>query len=269
MDAAFNTVWLSDVHLGSRACRVQLLLDFLRQTHCETLYLVGDIIDLESLRRSFFWPTSHTEVLRALLKKSQEGTRVVYIPGNHDDDMRALIGTRFANVEVLGRCIHTTASGKRLLVLHGDEFDAVIRHGFLTALAGAAAYRSLLGLNRLAHWARELSGRPYWSLAQHVKSKVGGAQRYIATFRQASLHAAQAAGVDGIVCGHIHNAELVEHGGLTYCNDGDWVESCTALVERRDGELELVGQTSPVVSSITLAEPSAPPSTAPAATSVG
>ena len=119
------------MHLGTRACRVQLLLDFLRSTRCDTLYLVGDIIDLESLRSAFFWPTSHTEVLRVLLKKSQEGTRIVYIPGNHDDDMRALIGMRFGNIEVLGRCIHTTRAGRRLFVLHGDEFDAVIKHGFL------------------------------------------------------------------------------------------------------------------------------------------
>jgi len=240
MDATFKTVWLSDVHLGSRACRVQLLLDFLRQTRCDTLYLVGDIIDLESLRESFFWPTAHTEVLRVLLKKSQEGTRVVYIPGNHDDDMRALVGTRIGNVEVLGRCIHTTAAGKRLLVLHGDEFDAVIKHGFLSALGGSVAYRSLLSLNRFVHWLHELSGRPYWSLAQHIKTKIGSAQRYIATFRQASLQAAEAAGVDGIVCGHIHRAERVERDGLVYCNDGDWVESCTALVERMDGALDLL-----------------------------
>jgi len=240
MDATFKTVWLSDVHLGSRACRVQLLLDFLRQTRCDTLYLVGDIIDLESLRESFFWPTTHTEVLRVLLKKSQEGTRVVYIPGNHDDDMRALVGTRIGNVEVHGRCVHTTAAGKRLLVLHGDEFDAVMKHGFLSALVGSVAYRTLLNLNRFVHWLHELSGRPYWSLAQHIKTKIGGAQRYIATFRQASLQAAAAAGVDGIVCGHIHKAELVERDGLVYCNDGDWVESCTALVERTDGALDLL-----------------------------
>jgi UDP-2,3-diacylglucosamine pyrophosphatase LpxH len=241
MDAKFKTIWLSDVHLGSRACRVQFLLDFLRQAQCETLYLVGDIIDLESLRRSFFWPTSHTEVLRVLLKKSQEGTRIVYIPGNHDDDMRALIGTRFGNVEVLGRCIHTTASGRRLLVLHGDEFDAFIKHSFLSRVLGSVAYRGLLGLNRFVHWLHEVSGRPYWSLAQHVKTKVGRAQRYIAAFRYASLQAAEAAGVDGIVCGHIHRAELSEHdNGLVYCNDGDWVESCTALTERPDGRLELL-----------------------------
>lgn len=239
MDSTFKAIWLSDIHLGSRACRVQLLLDFLRQARCETLYLAGDIIDLESLRRSFFWPASHTEVLRLLLEKSEEGTRIVYVPGNHDDDMRALIGTRFGNIEVLGRCIHTTASGRRLLVLHGDELDAVLKHGVLSALLGAFAYRGLLYLNRFAHWLHEVSGRPYWSLAEHVKAKIGKAQRYIAAFRQASLQAAEAAGVDGIVCGHIHKAELVEHGGLIYCNGGDWVESCTALVERQDGSLEL------------------------------
>ena len=179
-------------------------------------------------------------MLRALLAKSQEGTRVVYIPGNHDDDMRALIGTRFGNIEVLSRCIHTTAAGQRLLVLHGDEFDAMIKHGFLAALVGAVAYRSLLSLNRFVHWLHDVSGRPYWSLAQHVKTRIGGAQRYIATFRNASLRAAEAAGVDGIVCGHIHKAELVERDGLLYCNDGDWVESCTALVERQEGALGLV-----------------------------
>jgi len=240
MDHAFRTVWLSDVHLGSRACRVGLLLDFLRRTHCETLYLVGDIFDLQSLRRSFFWPTSHTEVVRELLKKSQNGTRIVYVPGNHDDDMRALIGLRFNNIEVVGRCVHTTRAGRRLLVLHGDEFDGVLKHGFLAAFVGATAYRGLLALNRLVHWLHEIVGRPYWSLAQHVKTKLAKAQRYIDAFQRASLQAAAAAGVDGIVCGHIHKADLVERDGLTYCNDGDWVESCTALVEQASGELALI-----------------------------
>lgn len=236
----YNTVWLSDVHLGSRACRVQLLLDFLRGTRCDTLYLVGDIIDLESLRSSFYWPTSHTEVLRVLLKKSQEGTRVVYVPGNHDDDMRALVGMRVHNIEVHGRCVHTTRDGRRLLVLHGDEFDGVIKHSVLGAFIGSVAYRGLLGVNRFVHWLHEITGRPYWSLAQHVKTRIGKAQRYIEAFQRASLQAARAEGVDGIVCGHIHKADLVERDGLLYCNDGDWVESCTALVEHASGELALV-----------------------------
>ena len=237
---AFRTIWLSDVHLGSRACRVQLLLDFLRNTRCDTLYLVGDIVDLESLRRSFHWPTTHTEVLQLLLKKSQDGTRIVYIPGNHDDDMRALVGMRLENIEVLGRCVHTTREGRRLLVLHGDEFDSVIKHSLLTGLVGAIAYRSLLCMNRFVHWLHELRGRPYWSLAQHVKTRMGRAQRYIATFQQASLQAAKSAGVDGIVCGHIHMADVIERDGLAYYNDGDWVESCTALVEQPSGAIELL-----------------------------
>jgi UDP-2,3-diacylglucosamine pyrophosphatase LpxH len=238
--AAFRTVWLSDVHLGSRACRVDLLLDFLRRVQADVIYLVGDIIDLESLRRSFFWPTSHTEVLRLLLKKSQEGARVVYIPGNHDHDMRALVGVRFGNIEVAQRCVHTTSTGRRLLVLHGDEFDTVIKSGALAALLGALAYRTLLTLNRLVHWLHEFHGRPYWSLAQHVKTRLGNAMRYVEKFRRASLHAAQEARVDGVVCGHIHQASLMVCDGLLYCNDGDWVESCTALTEDHQGELALL-----------------------------
>jgi UDP-2,3-diacylglucosamine pyrophosphatase LpxH len=238
--AMFRTVWLSDVHLGSRACRVGLLLDFLKRTRCETLYLVGDIIDLESLRQSFYWPTSHTEVLRLLLRKSQEGTRIVYVPGNHDHDLRALVGVQFGNIQIAQRHVHTTSDGRRLLVLHGDEFDTMIKCGTAALLCGAIAYRSLLGLNRLVHWAHELSGRPYWSLAQHVKARIGKARRYIENFERASLHAAAESGVDGVVCGHIHKADLIERDGLVYCNDGDWVESCTALVEHAHGKLELL-----------------------------
>jgi UDP-2,3-diacylglucosamine pyrophosphatase LpxH len=237
---SLRTVWLSDVHLGSRACRVGLLLDFLRRTRCELLYLVGDIIDLESLRSSFYWPESHSEVLRMLLKKSQEGTRVIYIPGNHDDELRAFVGARFGNIEVSRETIHTTHAGRRLLVLHGDEFDAVVRGRSLGVFLGSLACRTLLGLNRFVHWLHDLSGRPYWSLAQHVKSRFGGVTRYVERFQRATLVAAREAGVDGVICGHIHTAELVELDGLLYCNDGDWVESCTALVEDRAGELSLV-----------------------------
>jgi UDP-2,3-diacylglucosamine pyrophosphatase LpxH len=234
-----RTIFLSDVHLGSRACRVNLLLDFLRQTTCETLYLVGDILDLESLRSTFFWPASHTEVLRLILKKSQEGTRVVYVPGNHDDDLRALIGLKFGNIEVVDEAIHTTRSGRRMLVLHGDQFDAVVRGKSLGVLLGGLACRSLLGLNRFVHWLHDLVGRPYWSLAQHIKSRFPGAQRYVERYQHATLAAARDAGVDGVICGHIHCADVREQEGLLYCNDGDWVESCTALVEDLSGELAL------------------------------
>lgn len=234
-----RTIFVSDVHLGSPACRVNLLLDFLRRAQCETLYLVGDIVDLEHLKHELYWPPSHTEVLRLILKKAQEGTRVVYIPGNHDDEMRAFAGLRFGNVEIARDAIHVTRSGRRLLVLHGDEFDAVVRGKSLGVLLGGFACRQLLKLNRLVHWLHDLVGRPYWSLAQHVKARFPGAQRYIERFRAATLVAAREAKVDGVVCGHIHKADAVSVDGLTYYNDGDWVESCTVLVEDQAGELSL------------------------------
>jgi UDP-2,3-diacylglucosamine pyrophosphatase LpxH len=231
---------------------VGLLLDFLRQTNCEFLYLVGDIIDLESLRHTFYWPASHSEVLRALVKKSREGTKVVYIPGNHDDDLRAFAGVKFGNIEVLQQAIHTTRAGKRLLVLHGDQFDGIVRGRSLGVLLGGFACRTLLSMNRFVHWLHDLLDRPYWSLAQHIKSRFGGARRYVDRFRQATLVAAREARVDGVVCGHIHKADLVEVDGLLYCNDGDWVESCTALVEDQAGELSVL-EWRPSVAAVAMA----------------
>ncbi len=237
---ALRTVWLSDVHLGSRDCRVNLVLDFLRRTRCELLYLVGDIVDLESLRKSFYWPASHMDVLRTLLKMSRDGTRIVYIPGNHDDELRAFAGATFGNVEIALEAIHTTRTGRRLLVTHGDQFDAVVRSRSVGVLLGGFACRRLLELNRFVHWVHDLVGRPYWSLAQHVKSRFAPGKRYVERYQNATLDAAREAGVDGVVCGHIHNAEVVHLDGMIYCNDGDWVESCTALVEDQAGELSLL-----------------------------
>ena len=238
--AALRTVWISDVHLGSRSCRANLLLDFLNRTRCEVLYLVGDIIDLESLRHDFYWPNSHTEVLRTLLRMSYEGTRVVYIPGNHDEALRAYVGAQLGNVDLVNEAIHTTRTGRRLLVTHGDQFDAIVRSRNLAVLLGAQACVTLLELNRFVHWLHDILGRPYWSLADHVKSRVGVVRRCVERYRDAALTAAGNAGVDGIICGHIHRAELVEIDGLLYCNDGDWVESCTALVEDHTGSLALL-----------------------------
>lgn len=235
-----RSIWLSDVHLGSRACRVDLLLNFLQHAKCDVLYLVGDIIDLESMKRSVYWPPSHSEVLRLILQKSQLGTRVVYVPGNHDDELRFLCGRSFGNIEVLRRHVHTTKTGRRLLVLHGDEFDNVMNCSALATALGGAACRSLLNLNRFVHWLRHRFSRPYWSLAQHVKQRFGHAVRYVEKFQSACLAAAAEAGVDGVVCGHVHRADLFERDGLLYCNDGDWVESCTALVEDQRGELSLL-----------------------------
>ena len=237
---ALRTVWLSDVHLGSRECRVNLLLDFLRHTRCDVLYLVGDIVDIEHLRKEFYWPTSHTEVLRLLLAKSQEGTRIVYIPGNHDHDLHALAGVKFGNIEFAQHAIHTTHLGKRLLVTHGDQFDDVVARRSLAVRLGGFACRRLLTLNRFVHWLHDVFDRPYWSLAQHLKSRFPVAQAYIDRYRNATLAAARSAQVDGVVCGHIHRAAFTDVDGLLYCNDGDWVESCTALVEDERGELSLL-----------------------------
>lgn len=237
---ALRTIWLSDVHLGSRSCRANLLLDFLRRTRCEVLYLVGDIIDLENLRREFYWPDVHSEILRTIFEKSREGTRVIYIPGNHDDELRTLAGARLGNIEVTHEAVHTTRAGRRLLVLHGDQFDAVVRGQSLGVLLGGVACRSLLVLNRFVHWLHDIVGRPYWSLAQHVKSRFGCAKRYVDRFQRATLAAAREARVDGVVCGHIHKAGMTELDGLLYCNDGDWVESCTALVEDQAGDLSVL-----------------------------
>ncbi len=241
-----RTVWVSDVHLGSRSCRATLLADFLRRVRCDVLYLVGDIIDLESLRRDFYWPSSHTEVLQLILKKSREGTRIVYIPGNHDDDLRSLAGVKLGNIEIASEAIHTTADGRRLLVLHGDQFDAVVRGRSFGVVIGALACRSLLTLNRFVHWLHDLRGLPYWSLAQHVKSRFGFVRRYVERYQRATLVAAREAGVDGVVCGHIHKADAAEVDGLFYYNDGDWVESCTALVEDQLGRLSLLAWRPPV-----------------------
>ncbi len=175
-----------------------------------------------------------------ILKKSQEGTRVTYVPGNHDDDLRALVGMRFGNIELKRETLHTTSKGLKLLVMHGDEFDGVVRGKSLGVLLGGLACRTLLVLNRFVHWLHQLGGRPYWSLAQHVKARFPGARRYIERFQHATLAAVREARVDGVVCGHIHTPDVVEIGGLLYCNDGDWVESCTALVEDFTGNLSLL-----------------------------
>jgi len=235
-----RTIWLSDIHLGSRACRIEMLLDFLKHNRAEQLYLVGDIIDLERMRSRFYWPKTHTAALRRILAMAESGTRVVYVPGNHDDDFRAMAGSYLGPAEVRRQTIHTTADGRRLLVLHGDEFDSTLKCGALASLIGCAGYGLLLRLNRITHRINALLGRPYWSLAQSVKMRIGKAARYVARFEEACLQAAREVEVDGVVCGHIHRAAIVERAGLVYYNDGDWVESCTALVENDRGQLGLI-----------------------------
>lgn len=236
----FRTIWISDVHLGFKGCRADYLLDFLHSTECEYLYLVGDIIDLWHMRNGVYWPQDHNDVIRTILDKAERGTRVIYVPGNHDEQLRTYDGMSFGNVTILREAIHTTADGKRLLILHGDEFDSLVKCSRWLAILGSHAYDWLLTVNRLVHWWRRKRGLPYWSLAAYLKHKVKNAMLYISKFEEAVATAAKRKNVDGLVCGHIHRAEITTINGITYMNDGDWVESCTALVERSDGTMHIL-----------------------------
>lgn len=236
----YNAVWLSDIHLGYKGCRAAFALDFLERNPTRQLYLVGDVVDFHALERNFQWPESHHAVVKKILDLAANGTRVTYIPGNHDEHCRALCGQRLLNIEVRREAVHTTAAGKRLLMVHGDEFDHVVRCSRLHCLAGEAGYHLLLFLNHWGNRLRRHLGLPYWSLAHYLKNRVANARAAIRAFEQAATREAARRGLDGIVCGHIHQPEIRTIEGMLYCNDGDWVESCTALVEHRDGQLELL-----------------------------
>jgi UDP-2,3-diacylglucosamine pyrophosphatase LpxH len=235
-----RSVFISDVHLGFRGCRAGYLLDFLKNVECERLYLVGDIIDLWSLERTFYWPTQHNEVVLAVMAKARKGTRVIYVPGNHDRTFRDFDGWVLGNIEICREAVHDTADGRRLLVLHGDEFDSVIRASPLLESLGSRAYAFVLRLNRVVNAIRQWLGYPYWSVAAFLKHKVKNAVQYIGNFERAVACEARRRGVDGMICGHIHRAEISHIDGVLYCNDGDWVESCTALVEDAKGRLSLL-----------------------------
>jgi UDP-2,3-diacylglucosamine pyrophosphatase LpxH len=236
----YRTIWISDIHLGTRGCKAEFLLDFLRHTESEHLYLVGDIIDGWRLRRSWFWAQSHNDVIQKLLRKARKGTRVVYIPGNHDEWLRDYTQLQMGGVWLLDEVIHVTADGRKLLVLHGDAFDGVVRYAKWLALLGDWAYALCLRLNHDFNRIRRRFGYPYWSLSAYLKGRVKNAVEFVSNFADAVADEAKKRGVDGIVCGHIHQADIKELGGVLYCNDGDWVESCTALVEHFDGRLEIV-----------------------------
>ena len=236
----YRTVWISDIHLGTRGCNDRLLIDFLDHVDCDTLYLVGDIIDGWRLKRRFYWPERHNAILRRVMKRAKLGTRVVYIPGNHDEMFRQFAGLSFGGVEIRRKAIHVTADGRRLLVLHGDEFDAVVLGHRWVALLGDAAYTLLMKLNVGVNAVRRRFGLPYWSLSKHAKHKVKNAVEFISRFEEAVAHEAARLKVDGVVCGHIHTAEQRRFGKVVYYNDGDWVEGCTALAEHADGRMEIL-----------------------------
>jgi UDP-2,3-diacylglucosamine pyrophosphatase LpxH len=239
-NARFRTVFLSDLHLGFKGCNAAAVLEFLRSIECEQLYLVGDIVDIESLRRTYHWPPAHQQVLDVLFEKARAGTRVIYVPGNHDADLRVLCNSRLGNIEIMRDCVHVTADGRRLWVTHGDEFDSQVScPAWLTGL-GNVLYDFILMLDRHCNAWRRARGLPYFALASRLKGLFSTANRYIADYERAVAQRTRELGHDGVVCGHIHRPRIATLNGVLYCNDGDWVESCSALVETADGRLSLL-----------------------------
>ncbi len=236
----YRTIWISDVHLGTKGCNAEMLIDFLDNTDSETMYLVGDIIDGWRLKKKFFWPTSHNDIVWRLLKRAKRGTRIVYIPGNHDEMFRQFTGLNFGGIEIRRAAFHDTADGRRLMVLHGDEFDAVMLSHRWLAFVGDTAYHLMMALNQWVNRARQALGMPYWSLSKAAKHKVKNAVEFIGKYEEVVARAAGERGVDGVVCGHIHTAEFRNIDGVEYWNDGDWVEGCNALVEHHDGRMEIL-----------------------------
>ena len=236
----YRTVWISDIHLGTRGCNAGMLVEFLHSIDCHTLYLVGDIVDGWRLRKGWYWPDAHNEVVRRILKMAHRGTRVIFVAGNHDEMLRGYAGMTFGGVELVLEAVHTTADGRKLLVTHGDAFDGVVLYARWLAFLGDKAYDILLRANVVFNRARRRLNLPYWSLSSYLKRKVKNAVQFVGRFEEAVAHEAVQRGFDGIVCGHIHCAEIRQIGPITYYNDGDWVESCTALVEDADGAMRIV-----------------------------
>jgi len=236
-----RAIWISDVHLGSRGCKAEFLLDFLKHNESDYLYLVGDIIDGWALRRTWMgWKQSHNDVIQKILRKARKGTKVFYIPGNHDDLARQYLDMHFGGVHVVPHTVHETADGRRFFVTHGDQFDAVMQCAEWLAKLGCWAYDFSVILNHWLNLARKSLGYPYWSLSGYLKHKVKNAGSFIEDFRRIIAADAKRRGLEGVICGHIHYPETQWVDGVLYVNDGDWVENCTALVEDASGKLELV-----------------------------
>ena len=236
----FRALFLSDVHLGTRGCQAERLLDFLRWHEADTIYLVGDIVDGWALRSSWYWPQPHNDVVQKLLRQARKGVRIVYVPGNHDEFLRGYYGTHFGGVEVVEHIIHESADRRRFLVIHGDIFDLVVMQARWLALLGDKAYDFAIAANRIFNGARRRLGFPYWSLSQWAKLKVKNAVNYIGAFEKTLAAEAARHRVDGVICGHIHHAVMHDDFGLRYVNCGDWVESCTAVAEHADGRFEII-----------------------------
>ena len=236
----FRTLFISDVHLGSKAAQAELLVDFLRVHDAEKIYLVGDIVDGWRLKRSWHWPQAHNDVVQKLLRKARKGASVIYVPGNHDEFLRDFPGQHFGGVEVKLTDVHVTADGRRFLVIHGDAFDVVVRNARVIAYLGDWAYDAAIAVNVVFNLVRRRLGFPYWSISSWAKLKVKNAVNFIGAFETALAEEARKHGCEGVICGHIHHAQLTSHDGIEYVNTGDWVESCTAVAERHDGSFELI-----------------------------
>ncbi|MFN9209505.1 MAG: UDP-2,3-diacylglucosamine diphosphatase [Betaproteobacteria bacterium] len=235
-----RAIFVSDIHLGTPGCKAEHLLDFLRHHESDVLYLVGDIIDGWAMTSRFFWRQSHNDVIQKVLRRARKGTRVIFIPGNHDEAARPFVGLNLGDIAIRDEALHVTLDGRRLWVVHGDFADGVLHHAKWLAHVGDTLYTFVLWLNRHYNALRARLGFPYWSLSQYLKHKVKNAVSFITDFEQVLVREAQRRGYDGVVCGHIHKAEIRTVDGLLYGNDGDWVESLTALVEDLDGRLEIV-----------------------------
>lgn len=254
----YKTLWISDVHLGTAACKASFLADFLKANDCEKLYLVGDIIDGWALKSEFYWPQEHSNVIRRILTKAKRGTQVIYVTGNHDEFLRKFVDLQlaFGNVQFVNEVVHETVDGRRLLVTHGDAFDVITRYHRWLALAGDAAYRGTLQANVWLNRARTLAGLGYWSLSAFAKQRVKTAVNIISDFETSVARECRRRELDGVICGHIHHAEIRTIAGVTYHNCGDWVDSCTALAEDHRGRIRLLRAVPP-------ARLNAPPALAP------
>lgn len=240
IERSYRTLFISDVHLGTRTSQAEMLLDFLRYNDADTIYLVGDIIDFWRIKRGAVWPQTHNDVLQKLLRKVRKGTRVIFIPGNHDEGIRDYAGMHFGGIEIERQAVHVTADGRRFVVLHGDEYDVIVRYARWLALLGDRGYEFALWCNRPLNFIRRRLGLGYWSLSAYLKHRVKRAANFIGAFEQNLAEEARRREADGIICGHIHHAASRMIEGVHYINTGDWVESCTAVVETETGEMQLI-----------------------------
>ena len=236
----YKSLFISDVHLGTKGCQADKLLEFFKFSRSENLYLVGDMIDVWAMQKTFYWPQQHNDVIQKILRKARHGTKVFYIVGNHDEVFRKFIPMHFGDINIVNRVIHETQLGKKYLVVHGDAWDGVMKYAKWLSKLGSIAYELLLRLNIVINFFRKLRGKSYWSLAKFLKYKVKNAVKYIGEYERTVSDYAKRKNYDGIICGHIHHAEDQNFDGINYLNCGDWVESCTALAEKYDGTFEII-----------------------------